>query len=282
MLPVSIQHALAQAIDSLATSSVQDNPKLDAELLVAHVLNKKTSYLYAWPEVTLTGEQQRHFQQLLEKRRSGQPLAYLLGHWDFWSLTLTITPDVLVPRPETELLVASALALVSANQAIKVADLGTGSGAIALALAKERPDWQVWATDQSTTALQVAQANGQQLGLTHVHYQSGDWCGALSATDFNMIISNPPYIDASDPHLSQDGVAFEPYSALVAGEQGLANLRLIAQQAKHYLLPQGYLLLEHGYQQGQAVRHYLKQSGYRSIQTRQDLNGLDRVTLAQV
>jgi len=270
-----IRDLLAEATALLEES---DSPGLDAQLLLAKVLGKSRTWLHSWPEHYLTGEQVREYRQLVEERLHGQPVAYLLGHREFWSLRLQVGPAVLVPRPETELLVETAFELVQAEKAV-VADLGTGSGAIALALASERPCWQIHATDSSQAALDMARQNAGLLGLDGVIFLAGSWCEPLPALAFDMIVSNPPYIASDDPHLQQGDVRFEPQSALVASNGGMADLQEIATQARAKLRVGGLLLLEHGWQQGASTRQLLLQLGYAAVETRRDHGGRERLTL---
>lgn len=257
------------------------NARLDAEWLLAFVMQKPPAFLRAWPAHRLNARESALYQQLLKRRSEGEPLAYLLGRWEFWSLPLKVTPHTLIPRPETELLVELALSLLPAS-AQQVADLGTGSGAIALALAKERPLWQLWATDVSPEALAVAEDNAHSLQLNNLHFCLGDWTRALpDGQQFDMLVSNPPYIAAHDPHLAGDGVCYEPRRALVAAQDGLADLNHIIQQAKARLRPGAYVLLEHGYTQAKAVRGCFAAEAYREIETYTDLSGLDRISLAR-
>ncbi|MES2606185.1 MAG: peptide chain release factor N(5)-glutamine methyltransferase [Pseudomonadota bacterium] len=273
----TVREALRAAVTKLDHS---DSADLDAQLLLTKVLDKPRSWLYAWPDYELTNAQLQQFQLLTDRRREGEPVAYLCGKRAFWNIELKVAPAVLIPRPETELLVELALELGPVGSAM-VADLGTGSGAIALALAGERPAWQLHATDNSDAARQITALNCTALALSNVQVLAGSWCDALQATGYQLILSNPPYIDASDPHLQQSDVRFEPRSALVADEQGLADLRQIAGQARNKLAVDGWLLLEHGWQQGAAVRDILHTLGYQHVATRQDHGQRDRVTLGR-
>ncbi len=273
----SIEEALRSGAQAIADQT--DNPQLEAQLLLAFTLEKERAYLYGWPEQALTDLQQSRFLNLLERRQAGEPLAYLTGYKEFWSLPLNITPDVLIPRPETEQLVQLALDLLPQEQCL-VADLGTGSGAIALALASERPQWQLTAIDQSSAALQVAEENSRLLGLTtQIEFRLGSWCDPLSSPQ-HAIISNPPYIAADDPHLHQHGLSFEPASALASGADGLDDIRQISETANACLQADGLLLLEHGYQQQSEVISILKSSGYREIRGYRDDQGQDRFVVA--
>lgn len=271
----NLRAALADATARLGQS---DSAALDAQLLLAHILGKTRTWLYTWPAHELDTGQINAFETLVNRAEQGEPVAYLTGKRAFWTLTLDVTPAVLIPRPETEFLVELALEFGKALPG-PVADLGTGSGAIALALASERNDWQLHATDSSEAALQVAQANAARHGFTNVQLLHGSWCAPLPAARYSLIVSNPPYIANDDPHLSV--LVYEPRSALVAKDDGLADLRSIATEACSRLQPDGWLLLEHGWQQGEAVRGVLQSLGYTDISTRQDAGGRDRVTLGR-
>jgi release factor glutamine methyltransferase len=273
----SVQAALTAASDKFKHS---DSAQLDAQLLLAHVLDKNRSWLYAWPEHVLTREQQHAFDALCARRENGEPVAYLTGRRGFWNFDLDVSPAVLIPRPETELLVELALR-VGADLRGKVADLGTGSGAIAIALASERPDWQVYATELSAQAQCVAAANFRRAAHANLHLLAGSWCAPLQGRDYVVIVSNPPYIDAADPHLADGDVRFEPRAALVAPEQGLADLSSIARDARDYLVAGGWLLLEHGWEQGPSVRSLLAGLGYTEVTTHRDYGNHERVTVGR-
>jgi len=266
------------ATNQLKASS---SPRLDAEILLAHVLQLSRSYLRTWPEHLISVEQQQAFQLLLERRIHGEPIAYLIGHREFWSLPLSISKDTLIPRPETEGLVEMALALANEHSSWQIADLGTGSGAIALALASERPNWQVLASDIDKASLDLAQQNAQQLALTNIEFIQSDWFAAITPRLFDLIISNPPYIAAHDPHLSQGDVRFEPRRTLVAAEEGLQALRHIISQATAYLKKGAWLMVEHGHTQSEAVQAIFKQQGYVNIQVANDYAGIARFVGAQ-
>ncbi|MEI8054472.1 MAG: peptide chain release factor N(5)-glutamine methyltransferase [bacterium] len=253
--------------------------KIDAELLLAFALNKPRSFLYAYPEYELTKEQEKTFDALLGRRASGEPIAYILGKKEFWSLELTVNQSVLIPRPETELLVEVALNKLGREVAI-VADMGTGSGAIALALAAERSKWNIFATDISTDALNLARYNAGRLQLNNINFCCGDWCSALPNKKFDLIVSNPPYIAQNDPHLQQGDVRFEPKIALKAGN-GLVALKKIIIQAKEYLAIGGLLMLEHGYNQSRQVQELLCQNKYHAITPYKDLAGIYRIVVAE-
>ncbi len=256
--------------------------RLDAEALLCHLLQRDRSYLRTWPEREVADNLIAQFNALVARRQQGEPLAYLIGWREFWSLRLNVTRATLIPRPETELLVEQALERIPRTAQWQIADLGTGSGAIALAIASERPNCQLVATDFSPAALQVAAGNATQLGIHNIEFRHGSWCEALANNRYQMIVSNPPYIDASDHHLQHDGLPFEPQSALTPGDDGLTALRIIIDQARPHLVPPGWLLLEHGYHQGEMVRELLQQAGYHGAITLRDLGGQERLTLAQL
>ena len=255
-------------------------PRLDAELLLAQALGKSRGYLHTWPERELEASQLECYQAALARRRSGEPVAYILGRQGFWSLDLDVASHTLIPRPDTELLVETALALLPATP-LQVLDLGTGTGAIALALACERPAWQVTGVDRVPEAVALAQGNGIRLQLANALFAESCWFSALAGQRFQLIVSNPPYIAAADPHLSQGDVRFEPSSALVAGIDGLDDIRLIIEQAPEHLLAGGWLLLEHGFDQAEAVRELLVQRGFATVESRRDLGGHQRISLGQ-
>jgi release factor glutamine methyltransferase len=255
--------------------------RLDAELLLAHVLGKPRSYLHTWPERELGVEQCQAFAECLKRRRGGEPVAYILGRQGFWSLDLEVAPHTLIPRPDTELLVETALQLLPAAPA-QVLDLGTGTGAIALALAHERPAWQVTGVDRVVEAVALATRNAQQLRLGNVAFRESRWFSALDSQRYALIISNPPYIAASDPHLLQGDVRFEPSSALVAGEDGLDDIRHIIGASSSHLIGTGWLLLEHGYDQAAAVRALLAEGGFANIESRRDFGGHERISLGRL
>ncbi|HJO36562.1 MAG TPA: peptide chain release factor N(5)-glutamine methyltransferase [Gammaproteobacteria bacterium] len=268
--------ALRIATARLAACS--DSPRLDAELLLEAVLERPRSALYAHPEAILAPALAARFGALLTRRAAGEPIAYLLGRIGFWTLTLTVTPAVLVPRPETELLIEQALVRLPDGRA-RVADLGTGSGAIALALASERPGWQILGTDLSPAALALARHNAGALELGRVAWLRTRWCAGLASDGFDLIVSNPPYIAADDPHLA--ALTHEPATALVAGAGGLADLAAIAQQAGRCLRPGGWLLLEHGHTQGAALARLLRDAGWCEISLHRDLGDRGRVSAAR-
>lgn len=264
----------------LRGAELPDSPtaRLDSELLLAAAIGKSRSYLHTWPERIVSSEAAQTFASYLQRRRAGEPVAYILGQQGFWNLDLEVAPHTLIPRPDTELLVETALAVLPAEPA-KVLDLGTGTGAIALALASERRQWQVTAVDRVPEAVALAERNRQRLQLDNVTVLASHWFSALDDQRFQLIVSNPPYIRAEDPHLVAGDVRFEPSSALVAGNDGLDDLRQIIAAAPSHLLPAGWLLLEHGYDQAAAVRELLARQGFEQIESRVDLGGHERITL---
>ena len=272
----TVGECLSNASAKLTPSS--DSARLDAELLLGEVLQCDRSYLYAHPEAPLGAAHIERFEQLLQRRYQGEPLAYLLGYKEFWSLRLQVTPDVLVPRPETELLVKLALASVAEERPANVVDLGTGCGAIALAIAYERPQWRVTATDISRTALRVAARNRDALKLPNIRFVQGSWFSPLGPQRFDLVLVNPPYVSIHAPHLNQPELQHEPETALVSPEHGLADIKHIVISACSHLKPGGHLLLEHGYDQGESVRALLQHHGFIEIKTHKDLAGHERVS----
>jgi release factor glutamine methyltransferase len=254
-----------------------DGARRDTEILLSHCLGQTRAWLYTWPEAEVAAECALRFQQLLAQRERGEPIAYLVGEREFWSLPLLVDRATLIPRPETETLVTWALELALPDDA-SVLDLGTGSGAIALAVASAKPAWQVTALDASEAALQLARANGERSGLPRVRFLHSHWYAAVRGRRFHALLSNPPYIDGDDPHLSRGDLRFEPRSALVSGENGLADLRHLVAGAPAHLLDGGWLLLEHGFEQAAAVRALLLAAGFGQVSTRCDLAGRERVS----
>ena len=275
---MDIRHWLKQATATLCGG---DSPKRDAEILLSFVTGKSRSWLIAFDETVLTEAQREQLDSLLARRARGEPVAHLVGEREFWSLPLRVNDATLIPRPDTELLVEQALTRLPAIPAA-ILDMGTGTGAIALALASERPDCQVTGVDRIDAAVALARSNAQALNLTNTTFLLSHWFRSLPPQQFALIVSNPPYIDASDTHLAQGDVRFEPRSALVADEAGLADLRTLIEQAPAWLLPGGWLLLEHGWQQGEAVAALMQQNGYQAVETLEDYGGNPRVTLGQL
>ena len=272
-IDTTLANATAELVDS-------NTARLDAELLLTHVLKKPRSYFFTWPEKELSNKQQHDFQTLICQRKKGTPVAYLTGEREFWSLRLKVNKSTLIPRPDTERLVELALSQTLPNQA-QVADLGTGTGAIALALAKEQPRWQINAIDKSSEALSVAKENAALNQISNVRFLEGDWCTPLTGMALDMIVSNPPYIRCDDHHLKQGDVRFEPITALASGTDGLDDIRTIARQSQTLLKDNGWLLIEHGFDQGKTVRDILSNNNFTNVHTEMDLSQQDRVTLAQ-
>ena len=276
-MTASIAQCLRRAAE---LEGLSETPRLDLELLLCHCLHKDRVYLYTWPERELTEPQLADFEGLLGRRLGGEPVAHLIGRREFWNLSLAVDASSLIPRPDSERLVELALELVPAGRAGRALDLGTGTGALILALAGERPDWHLVGVDSSAAALRLAEHNRRALGFEAVSFVLSDWFEALDDTQhFDLILSNPPYIAPDDPHLTQGDLRFEPHSALVAGQNGLADIAHIVQEAPGYLEPGGWLLIEHGWQQGKAVRELFQKTGFRAVASHRDLAGRERVTL---
>ena len=252
---------------------------LEAQALLARTLNQSRAYLLANPELVLDAAAFEHYTQLLQRRSQGEPMAYILGRREFYGLDFQVTPAVLIPRPETELLVELALAQMPQKTCIDVLDLGTGSGAIALTLAKLRPQAQITAVDISLAALMVAQQNAQRFGIQNIRFVESNWFQALTpGCQYDLIVSNPPYVADDDPHLQQGDVRFEPKLALQSGIDGLSDIRHIAQTALSFIRPRGQLLFEHGYNQQDRCQDLLRSLGYIMVNGYKDLAGLSRVS----
>jgi len=283
--PVQALRAALAAARARLAGLVDGSPGLEAELLLGEATGlgraRVLARLLTHPDALLDAAAGRRFERLVERRRLGEPIAYILGTQGFWTLDLRVTPDTLIPRPETELLVETALAELPAQAPLMVADLGTGSGAIAAALASERPAWTLIAEDSSVAAIEVARSNARRLGLTNLHTLVGSWLAPFAATSLDAVLSNPPYVPSGDPHLTRGDLRFEPRSALSAGADGLDAIRRIVAAAPQRLRPGGLLALEHGYDQGPAVRGVLTQAGLVAVRTKRDLAGHERVTLAR-
>lgn len=276
----TLEQALAEArqrISQLPHAAA----KLEAELLLAFVLEQDRSYLYCWPERNLSETQLHAFGELVARRCAGEPIAYITGSREFWGLQLKVSPATLIPRPETEHLVEIALHFIPRHQSLHIADLGTGSGALALALASERPRCQITATDNSAAALDIAEYNRQHLQLDNVRFLPGRWFNPLTGMQFDMVVSNPPYVASDDPHLQQGDLRFEPQQALCSGVDGLQDIRDIIRAAPDYLRPGARLILEHGYRQGNAVTALLRQRGFRQVSCHQDYAERERTSLGQ-
>jgi release factor glutamine methyltransferase len=269
-----VRHALAEATHRLGD-------RIDAEVLLAYALSKPRSWLIAHADDELSLEHALAYKLLIEQREAGEPVAYITGRRGFWSLDLEVTPDTLIPRPETELLVELALEHLPHDKACDVLDLGTGSGAIALAIARERPQAQVIATDASAGALAVAQRNARLHHIANASFAHGDWFAPVGDRRFDVIVSNPPYIESGDTHLQQGDLRFEPMSALASGQDGLDDIRRIVRDAGLHLVPGGWLLFEHGWNQGDASRTLLGDAGFVEVSTARDLEQRDRVSLGR-
>ncbi len=274
---INIERALKLAISQLEPYS--DTARLDSEILLSFVLARTRAYLYAHSEANLTTPQLLLFEQLVARRSLGTPVAYLTGMREFWSLPLQVNEETLIPRPETELIVELTLQMMPNKPGMSVLDLGTGSGAIALAIAKEREDWQITALDYSLGALKTAMDNATKLHLENISFLESDWFSKIISPErFNAIVSNPPYIAANDPHLEKGDVRFEPPLALVSDNNGLSALEHIIKHSLERLEPDGLLLIEHGYTQKASVMTMLKDYGYTHVQSWQDIHGNDRVS----
>lgn len=273
---MNIEQALRQSYAELTNS---DSPELDSQVLLCHVLECASSYLHTWPDKTLNQQQQQQFEELTAQRKQGKPVAHLTGQRGFWSLDLKVTADTLIPRPDTECLVSLALDKLKPN--MRIADLGTGTGAIGLSLAHEESSITVFATDASWRALEVAKYNVLRNQLKNVYLWQGSWLDAVRSESLDMVVSNPPYIEAADEHLSQGDVRFEPMTALASGIDGLDDIREIIVQAKRCLKPASWLLIEHGYHQTQQVMALFSTAGFIQVSSHKDFGDNDRVVMGQ-
>lgn len=266
----------------IKTLSLEGNEaKFEAQLLLQNVLNVNRAWLLAHESDALHDKIKADFESLLARRLLGEPIAYILGQREFFGLNLIVTPDTLIPRPDTETLVETALDKIPTDTPFTVLDLGTGTGAVALAIAEHRPEAQVTAIDASSGALDIAKRNANQLDLTQVDFRLSNWFSALEGERFNLIVSNPPYIEQHDIHLTQGDLRFEPMSALASGTDGLDDIRQIVDNCLLHLHPQGWLMLEHGYNQAHLVTDLMAQSGLIDITTIKDLGANDRVTIGK-
>ena len=272
---ISIEYVLARW-----TQLQTETARLDVECLLCYVLSCTSAYLRTWPDKLLSPEQLSYFESLLTRRQKGEPIAHICGTRAFWTLDLLVTPDTLIPRPDTEILVEQILDLELPKDA-RILDLGTGTGAIALSLASERPAWQVTATDFLPDIVSLAQRNAKKHQLANTHIFQSDWFSQIPQERFDLIVSNPPYIDPDDKHLVEGDVRFEPVSALIANNKGLADIEHIIQEAKHYLKKDAWLVLEHGYDQAESVQSLFKLAGYHAIKTIKDYGQQDRMTMAR-
>jgi len=275
-----IQQGVAQLAALSGSNRQTETPELDVQLLLAEVLAVNTSYFYTWPEKVVSDLDKARFECLLSERLEGKPIAYILGYQAFWSFELEVSESTLIPRPDTECLVEIALALIDQCQNPKVLDLGTGTGAVALAIASERADASVTAVDLVPAAVELAQRNNLKLKLDVTIFQSS-WFDNILENNLDLIVSNPPYIDPEDHHLDEGDVRFEPKTALIADKKGYSDIEIIARDARQHLAQSAWLAFEHGYDQGEGARQILEKNGYQNIETRQDYGGNDRVTLGQ-
>ena len=262
---------LAEIIDT-------DNA-LESAVLLAHAVQKDRSWLFAWPEKELSIQQQQHFEKFLQRRLRGEPVSYITGYREFWGMDFKVSPDTLIPRPETELLVETALSKLGTSSA-KILELGTGTGAISVALLTERPAWKILATEVNAGTLAIARENFSKYNL-EIDSVISNWFENIPHDKFDLIISNPPYIESDDLHLKQGDLRFEPKAALASGKDGLDAIREITQKAATYLTNKGWLMLEHGFNQGNAVFSLLQQCGFSNIETLNDLSGNNRITIGQ-
>jgi len=267
-------------------ASVSDSPRLDIEIFLTHILQKNRTYLFTWPEKELTEDQANQFNQFFSRRLTGEPVAHIIGRREFWSLPLIVNNSTLIPRPDTELLVEAALGLFSedeSDQTRRLLDLGTGTGAIVLALANEKKSWQCVGVDKEIAAVELAEKNRARFDLNNVKILQSDWFSALaSEAAFDIIVSNPPYIDPTDKHLQEGDVRFEPLSALIADKKGLADLELIITKSPKYLTENGWLLVEHGHDQGAAVRDLFTANHFDDVNTFRDFGRNERVTVGKL
>ena len=276
------KYSIAQAIDDgkVQLQSVSSSARLDSELLLGYVLQQSRTWLITHSQQWLSGQEYELFLQVLARRVQGEPMAYILGYQEFWSMAICCNPTTLIPRPESELLVETLVSLpVSTKKTIKVLDLGTGTGALALAIAKEKPGWQITGVDLIPEAVDLAKLNQTRLKISNVNFLCSNWFSALPKQTYDCILANPPYIAENDPHLKH--LIYEPVTALVAADQGLADIITIIEQARSWLKPGGYLLLEHGYNQRGSVKHGLQSYGYQHIRQLKDMAGNYRVSYGQ-
>jgi len=282
--PISHQQWLDKTTAEFKTFS--ETAMLDARVLLCHCLQKPLSHILAWPENIICAESLQQLGILKQRRLAGEPVAYITGEREFWSLNFKVTPDVLIPRPETELLVEWALSCMTKLQEgepaeYKILELGTGSGAIAIALAKEDPSLQIHATDISDKALQLATKNAALNECKNISFSMGNWFDAIIENGFHLILSNPPYVALGDPHLEEGDLPYEPITALVAEDKGFSDIQCLVANAKNYLHTGGWLGIEHGFEQAKGVSELMDRHGYQNIQTIQDLSGMDRLSVCQ-
>ncbi len=277
---MNIQQALQYGDQQLAATS--PSARRDAQVLLGHVLQCNSAYLFTWPEKKLTNEQLATYQSLIQQRQHGTPVAHLTGKREFWSLNLNVNNSTLIPRPETETLIEFILTKFNAKKNLKLIDMGTGTGAIAIALATEKSQWNIFACDISEQAIQLAALNSQQHQTDNIRFIQSDWFNNIADDDFDIIVSNPPYIANDDLHLSQGDVRFEPKRALTAGDAGMDAIEYLCLHAKQHLRDDGYLIVEHGYDQQSAVNDCFARNNYTEIEQQQDLSGHTRMTVGKI
>lgn len=273
---------IQQALDFAQSEISGEQAHIDARYLLSFILQKNFSWLKTWPEKLLSEDQQTTLNAMVTRRKNGEPVAYITGEKEFWTLRLETNSSTLIPRPETELLVEKAIEFLTRYKKANVLDLGTGTGAIALAIASERKNDKIFASDYQAGAVELAQRNARLNNLKNVTILQSDWYSDIEKFKYELIVSNPPYVASGDPHLSQGDLIFEPESALVSGENGLSDINIIISQAKDYLIAGGKLMIEHGFEQGDEVRQLFEQYGYDNIETICDLSGLDRITMGSM
>ncbi len=267
------------AIQFVISSIESDEAEVDARYLLSFVLNKNFTWLKTWPDKILANVQIETLTRLIERRKKGEPIAYITGMKDFWTLSLKTNPSTLIPRPETELLVESALGFLENKDDAKILDLGTGTGAIGLAIASEKPNSQIVASDFHIGAVELAKKNAQLNNIDNIEILLSNWFSNITAREFDLIVSNPPYVEADDPHLQQGDLVFEPDTALIALDNGLSDIKIIVAQSKQFLLDGGALMIEHGFEQGKDVRDIYLKNGFRDVKTIKDWSSLDRITM---
>lgn len=277
---MNIKQALHQANQKLVNNS--PSALLDAQVLLSHLLQCNTAHLIAWPEKNLSKIQEIEFLKLIEQRQQGLPIAHLTGQREFWSLNFFVNNSTLIPRPETETLVEFILEKFGDKKNLKLLDMGTGTGAIAIAIASEKTDWEIIASDISSDAINLARKNSKHIKANNTKFIESDWFKNISTTDFDIIVSNPPYIANDDPHLNQGDVRFEPDSALTAGKSGMDDIEILCTQAKNHLAKEGWLIVEHGYNQEKPVADCFTKSNFNSIIQKHDLSGHTRMTAGKI
>ncbi|PHS18524.1 MAG: protein-(glutamine-N5) methyltransferase, release factor-specific [Kangiella sp.] len=276
---MNVKDAIQFVKSSIESSNAEIDSEVDARYLLSFILNKDFTWLKTWPEKMLDDADIEKLTRLTERRKKGEPIAYITGTKDFWSLTLKTNPSTLIPRPETELLVESALAFLENKKIAKILDLGTGTGAIGLAIASEKPNSNIVASDFQKGAVDLAKENAQLNNIDNIDILLSDWFSNITTREFDLIVSNPPYVEADDPHLKRGDLVFEPDTALVALDNGLSDIKIIVAQSKQFLLDGGALMIEHGFEQGKKVRELYVKQGFREVKTIKDLSGLDRITV---